>query len=64
MNKRQQLAKKLRELAAFVERSHCLDQDAEAGIRLAELETWWERENLGDIDPLQACRDRQPILVH
>lgn len=58
MNIRAQLALQLRDLARAVEVSTDPNIAAEAGIRLAEIQSWWARENLGFDDPLLACRDR------
>lgn len=57
MNKRTILARELRRLANQVECALTEQHDAEIGIRLAELDAQWKRDNLGHPDPLQACRD-------
>lgn len=57
MNKRAKLARDLRALAAFIENGTNADDDAEAGIRLAEISRDWAESNFGFNDPLRACRE-------
>lgn len=57
MNKRAKLARELRALAAFIEQGKDSNDDAEAGIRLAEISRDWAESNFGFSDPLRACRE-------
>lgn len=53
------LANRLRELAARMEAAATTDQESEVGIDLAIIKSDWERHCFGQLDPLEACKDRE-----